>query len=163
MTENWINIGTGLPTTYGEGNFVVFDDNATGTPIVNLVTTVHPGSVTANNSAVNYTLTGPGKISGPIGFNKEGSATFTIANTGGNNYTGPTVISGGVLSVTSLANGGSPSSIGASSSDPTNLVLNGGALSYAGPANAAINRGVSLLVTNSTIDVQSNLTFTGVI
>ena len=63
VTTNWINIGTGQPTTYQNGNAVVFDDNAAGTPNVNLVITVSPSSVTANNSSLNYTLAGSGKIS----------------------------------------------------------------------------------------------------
>lgn len=163
LTENWINIGTGSPTSYGDGNAVLFDDNASGTTTVNLAATVNPSSVKVDNSVLNYTFTDTGKISGSTGLVKQGAGTLTIANTGGNNYTGPTTISGGVLNVTSLADGGSPSSIGASSADPTNLVLNGGVLSYSGPSGASMNRGITLLVTNSTFDVQSNLTFTGAI
>ncbi|HTB83677.1 MAG TPA: autotransporter-associated beta strand repeat-containing protein [Candidatus Sulfotelmatobacter sp.] len=160
VTTNWINIGTGLPTTYGDGNAVVFNDNAIGTTNVNLVTTVSPSSVTANNSSLNYTLAGSGKISGSTGFTKEGTGTFTIVNTGGNNYTGPTVIGGGTLSVTNLANGGLPSAIGASSSNPTNLVLSTGTLSYTGPA-VSVNRGYYLQTTNDTIDAENNLTLSG--
>ena len=162
LTTNWINIGTSLPTTYGQGNAVVFDDNATGTTTVNLVATVDPSSITVNNSILNYTLTGSGKISGAVGFNKQGTGTFTIVNTGGNNYTGPTVIGGGTLSVTNLANGGSPSAIGASSANPTNLVLATGTLSYSGPA-VSVNRGYYLQTTNDTIDAENNLTLSGAV
>jgi fibronectin-binding autotransporter adhesin len=139
---------------------VTFDDNALGTTTVNLVTTVNPANVTVNNSSLSYTFSGSGKISGTTGLTKEGAGTFAIANTGGNNYTGPTAISGGVLSVTSLANGGSPSAIGASSSDPTNLVINGGTLSYAG-APVSVNRSFTVGATNATIDAESNLTVSG--
>ena len=162
LTTNWINIGTGLPTFYGEGNFVLFDDNALGTTTVNLAQTVNPGSVTVNNNTLPYTLVGSGRISGPTSFTKQGPGNFTIANTGGNNYTGKTIVSGGTLTVTSLANGGVASSIGASSSSPTNLVLSGGTLSYAGPAGVSINRGFSLATTSTNgVNVQSNLTVSG--
>jgi autotransporter-associated beta strand protein len=160
LTTNWINIGTGLPTFYGEGNAVLFDDNALGTTTANLVTTVNPSSVTINNSSLNYTLVGSGKISGATGLTKQGSGIATIRNTGGNNYTGPTIISGGTLSVTNVANGGSPSAIGASSASPTNLVLAGGTLAYSGPA-VTINRGYRVQGANNSLDVQGNLTLSG--
>src|ERR1035437_1997873 len=97
LTTNWINIGNSLPTVYSDGSAVVFDDNALGKTAVNLVTTVNPQTVTMNNSSLPYAFTGPGKISGNIGLNKQGSGTLSILNTGGNNYTKPTVITGGIL------------------------------------------------------------------
>ena len=162
LTTNWINIGNGLPTVYSDGSAVVFDDSATGTTTVNLVTIVHPQSITINNTNLSYTLIGSGKISGSIGLNKQGGATLSILNTGGNNYTGPTIITGGTLSVTNLANGGSPSPIGASSADPTNLVFAGGTFSYAG-SPVSVNRGYSVQSTNSTIDTVGNLTLSGLV
>jgi autotransporter-associated beta strand protein len=74
---------------------------------------------------------------------KTGTATLTLA--GNNAYSGSTTISGGTLSVTSLANGGtspkngigdSPSGIGSSTSDAANLVLDGGTLQYTGAATS---------------------------
>lgn len=162
LTSPWINIGTGLPTTYGQGNFVLFDDNATGNTTVNVTTTVNPGSMTVNNTSLSYALVGSGKISGSIGLVKQGTGSLAILNTGGNNYTGATVISNGVLSVTNLANGGVASPIGASSSSPTNLVIVNGALSYAG-APVTINRGFTTMGTNSTIDAQTDFTLNGAV
>ncbi len=163
LTTNWVNAGTGLPTTFQNGNPATFDDNALGTTTVNLVTTVTPAGVTANNTNLNYTLVGSGKITGTRGFTKNGTGIYTIANTGGNNYTGPTVLGAGTLSVTNLANGGSPSAIGAASADPTNIVFNGGALSYAGPPTTN-NRGYSSIGTaGGTIDVANSLGLGGVI
>jgi fibronectin-binding autotransporter adhesin len=159
-TMNWIDLGTLTPTTYRQGNPVMFDDSAAGTTTVNLGTTVNPGKVAFANSTLNYTLTGTGKISGSAGLLKDGAGTVTIANTGGNNYTGVTVITNGVLSVTNLANGGLASPIGAASSNPTNLVLGNGVLSYSGPP-VSINRGYTILGTNSTINVQNGLTLSG--
>lgn len=161
LTTNWVNAGTGLPTVYNNGNPVTFDDNALGTNTVNLVTTVSPAGVTVNNTNINYTLVGSGKISGTTTFTKQGTGTFTIANTGGNNYTGPTVVTAGTLSVTNLANGGSPSAIGASSAGATNLLFAGGTLSYGGPATT-INRSFSSTATaGGGIDTLNNLTLSG--
>lgn len=157
LTTNWVNIGTGQPTFYTEGSPTVFDDNAAGVTTVNLTTTVHPASVTVINSNLNYTFVGSGSISGAIGLTKEGSSTLTIDNN--NSYTGPTVILGGTLSVSNLANGGSPSSIGASSASPANLVISSGAtFSYVG-APVTVNRGYD--ATNGTIDAESTFTLTG--
>ena len=161
LTTNWINIGTGLPTTFSQGNLVLFDDNALGTPIVNLVATVNPGSVTINNSSVSYAFVGTGKISGSTGLTKQGAGTLAIVNTGGNNFTGPVIVTGGgTLSITNLADGGSPSPLGASSSNPTNLVLNTATFSYGG-APVTANRGFTIAGTNSTIDAEGNLTLGG--
>ncbi len=65
-----------------------------------------------------------------------------------------------MLAVTNLASGGSPSAIGASSAGATNLVLDGGTLSYAGPA-VTINRGYLTQQTNSSIVTVTNLTLSG--
>lgn len=141
VTTNWYNAGTGLPTFYIDGTPVVLNDSALGTTTVNLVTNVQPRSITVMNDVSNYTLIGIGKINGTTGLNKQGAAVLTIENMNG--YTGPTVLSGGTVVVTNLANGGAISPIGASSASPTNLVLKGGALSYGGPS-LTINRGYNL-------------------
>ncbi|HEY5312115.1 MAG TPA: autotransporter-associated beta strand repeat-containing protein, partial [Pirellulales bacterium] len=60
------------------------------------------------------------------------NTTGTQVFSGLNTYTGVTTINKGTLSVTSLANGGVASGIGASTSDASNLVLNGGSLQYTG-------------------------------
>lgn len=166
VSSSWLSAATGLPTTYGDGNAVIFNDTATGSTTINLLTTVRPGSITIDNSVTNYTLIGPGKINGSIGLNKQGSASFAIYNTNG--YTGPTVLSAGSLIVTNLAKGGTNSPIGASSASPTNLVLNGGTLTYAG-APLTIDRGYSLLFNyssngialNNSLDLEGDLTLTG--
>lgn len=159
LTTNWINIGTGLPTFFNNGNATLFDDNATGTPTVNITTTVVPSSLTVNNSNLNYTFVGSGKISGATSLIKQGGNTLSVLNTGGNDYTGATIVSNGVLVVTNLANGGSPSAIGASSASPTNLVINNGAtFEYAGMP-VTVNRGYQ--ANSGKIDVEGDLTLTG--
>jgi autotransporter-associated beta strand protein len=166
VTTNWYNAGTGLPTFYIDGSSVVFNDTALGTTTVNLVTNVQPRSITIMNDVSNYTLVGNGKINGTVGLNKQGAAVFTIENMNG--YTGPTVLSGGTLVVTNLANGGVISPIGASSASPTNLALKGGALNYAGPP-LKINRGYNLqynyssngVILNNSMDLRADLALTG--
>jgi fibronectin-binding autotransporter adhesin len=158
-TANWIDLISGNPTTYHNGEPVLFDDTATGTTNVVLNTTVAPASITFNNSELSYTLTGSGVISGTTGLTKEGTNTLALLNNGGNSYTGPTVITAGTLIVTNLANGGSPSAIGAASANATNLVLAGGTLSYTGPS-VAINRGYEI-ETNSVVEADDNLSLGG--
>jgi autotransporter-associated beta strand protein len=161
LTTNWVNAGTGLATVFNNGNPVTFDDNALGTTTVNLVATVSPASITITNNTLAYTLSGTGKISGATSLVKQGTNSFTVATTGTNNYTGPTVISGGTLSVTNLANGGLPSAIGASSANATNLAFGGGTLSYSGPA-ITINRSYSATATGGGgIDTLNDLTLSG--
>lgn len=159
VTANWTDISTGLPTFYGDGNAVQFDDNALGTTTVNLVTNVKPASIVVTNAILSYSLTGTGKISGATGLLKQGTNSFTIANSAANDYTGPTTISGGTLFVTNLANGGQASAIGKSSSDSTNLVISG-TLSYSGPA-AASDRGYRVGAAGAAIDIQGDLSLAG--
>ena len=160
VTTNWLNLPTGLPTYFEQGNLVTFDDTATGTTNVNVVGNVNPGSTTFNNNLLTYTLSGSGSIGGAGSLVAEGTGLVNLYTT--NTYTGPTLVSSGTLSVNSLANGGSPSSIGASSANPTNLVLSDATLRYTGPATLA-NRGYSLQNTNCLIDTESNLALSGAV
>ena len=70
---------------------------------------------------------------------KGGAGTWTLTHL--NTYTGLTTLYGGILSTGAdgtLANGGSPSSIGQSANVPANLIFDGGTLQYAstGPATS---------------------------
>jgi autotransporter-associated beta strand protein len=69
---------------------------------------------------------------------KSGVGTLTLSGST-NSYTGSTTINGGILSVSTLAAGGSNSGIGASTNVAANLILNGGTLKYTGAA-AITNR-----------------------
>lgn len=80
---------------------------------------------------------------GATAFAKSGGGTVRL--TGANNYTGGTTLSGGRLEVTQLASGGAASSIGASSADAANLVLESGTLAYTGGVDAATDRGITLV------------------
>lgn len=103
---------------------------------------------------------------GSIGFTKAGTGLVSLTNLT-SNYTGPTIISGGTLAVSSIGNGGAQSSIGASSAAPSNLVIENGTLRYMG-GTATTDRGFTLLNggPSRTLDVNnaaSNLTFSGLV
>ena len=146
---NWLN-GVNQDRFYF-GDTVRFDDTGSTSPAVNLVGSLTPTALTVD-STNNYTFSGAGKISGTGVFTKTNSSTLTVTTT--NDFTGPVVIGGsGVLAVSRLANGGSASGIGASSSNPTNLVFYGGTLRYTG-GSVATDKSATLNG-NATIDVVS--------
>ena len=60
--------------------------------------------------------------------------------TGSHTYTGTTTLDGGILNISSLANGGSASGIGAATNAAGNLVFGGGTLRYTGTAAGATDR-----------------------
>jgi len=111
--------------------------------------TLAGGSPTANTLAATLTNNGTGAIT----VIKSGGGIWTLS--GSNSYTGTTTISaivstngglayGGTLVATTLADGGSPSSIGQSTNAATNLVLgNGTILKYTGGA-ASTNRSFTI-------------------
>src|SRR5207244_2890663 len=110
---------------------------------------------------------GNGSVSSIIGtttggLTKGGNGTWTLS--GANTYTGVTTITAGTLSVSSLANGGSSSSIGASTNAATNLVLNGGTLQYTAGA-VSTDRLFSVGTSGGTLDASGtgavNFTDTG--
>ncbi|MGA2061515.1 MAG: autotransporter-associated beta strand repeat-containing protein, partial [Thermoguttaceae bacterium] len=127
-TQNWTEYSNGaIGTTYQESpqpDFVYFDDTATGLTTVNLPTstTVSPGQVYVNNNTKNYTIQGGGLISGTGALIKTGTGMLTIVNTGGNNYTGGTIISAGTLS---FATGVLPAA-------PNSIIMDGGTLQWNG-------------------------------
>jgi fibronectin-binding autotransporter adhesin len=104
------------------------------------------------------TLEFDGMVTSPDGadFTKMGPGTLVLGNDT-NDYTGITTVKGGVLSVDRLADGGSPSGIGAAGSSPSNLVLDGGTLQYTG-ANAGSDRGFTVGAGGGGVDVSSGTT-----
>ena len=111
-------------------------------------------TIQVTNAAANLTFSGA--VSGPddASLIKTGAGTLTLANAA-NDYTGVTTVSGGALAVSTLANGGVASGIGASSADSANLVLqNAGGLQYTG-ATASSDRGFTLGTGNGRIGVSN--------
>ena len=104
-------------------------------PVLNAAGTI--SLVAAGAQAIRVNSSASGVLSsvladgaGQLSFFKSGGGTQAL--TGLNTYTGITVLTAGTLDVTSLADGGLPSSIGQSSSAAANLVFNGGTLNYTG-------------------------------
>ena len=158
---NWKNQYGDAATTYADPDPALFDDRvAAGPTNITLNTTVTPGGtgVTFANSAVNYTLTGTGKIAGDKGLLKSGTGTVTIGTA--NEYTGVTTISGGTLNVASITNGGVPSPIGAAGNNEANIVLGGGTLYYTGAATST-DRGFSVTGAGGGIGTDNDLTISG--
>jgi fibronectin-binding autotransporter adhesin len=136
--NNWIQ--NGGPVVFANGGPTLFDDTLTANSDVTISGIVQPSSLTVNNSLTNYSITSStgNNIGGSATISKAGSGTLTLVG-GANTYTGVTTLGEGIVSVGTLANGGSPSDIGQAASGAANLVLNGGTLQYTGGA-AGIDR-----------------------
>jgi len=157
ITSNWSIAGTGPSTNFVTGDDAHFNNVGAANSLVNIVGGVTPGSVTVDSTS-DYTFTGLGSIAGISGLTKTNSGRLIILNT--NTYTGPTVINGGILVVPYLANGSSASSIGAANSDPANLVISNGTLSYFGPS-VSIDRGITLATNfGGILDITNGTTLT---
>lgn len=102
------------------GDSITFDDSATRKSISISETMPVGGMIFTNNT--DYSITGQGVISGSGGLTKTGSGRLSIQNTE-NTFTGKVEIDGGILEVSSLKDGGLPSSIGASSSASGNWIM----------------------------------------
>jgi fibronectin-binding autotransporter adhesin len=129
--NNWTHNGSAA--VFANAAPTLFDDTAAGTTNVTITGVVQPSSLTVNNNNLLYSITSSSgnDIGGNTGFTKSGSGTLNLSG-GANTYTGITTVSGGLLSVGALANGGSASDIGAAANNATNLVFNGGTLQYTG-------------------------------
>ena len=149
-TTNWYLQNGGSAADFLANDVVIFDDTgSTGNVVINSGN-VSPGSVTFNNNLLNYTISGSNGIAGAGGLTVNGSASVTINNT--NSFTGPVAVNGGTLAVASVANGGSPSPLGAGSS----LSLgNSATLEYTGVGANTTNRAVAINAGGAVISVDN--------
>jgi fibronectin-binding autotransporter adhesin len=147
--NNWIQ--NGGPVTYTNGGLTVFDDSSTRTNVV-INDLVNPSLLTFANVTNAYTLTNSAGKN--IAFNARvlisGGGTVMMIG-GANTYNGVTTVGKGTLSVSGLANGFSPSDIGAANNSASNLVLDGGVFQYTG-GPVSIDRLFTLTTNGGTID-----------
>ncbi len=130
------------------------------------------GNVSSSRSLSSLSLTSSnvensvaGAISGGSNFSFNGSGGgLIVLGSADNSYTGTTTVKQGILSISSLANGGINSGIGKSSSDAGNLILDGGTLNYTG-VDVVTDRLFTLTPLGGTINVSNsgslNFTNTG--
>jgi autotransporter-associated beta strand protein len=93
--QNWNN--GDAPTVYADNSSVLFNDTNNGNYAITISAPVTPSSVLVNNTAGNYSFSGPGSIAGSGSLTKQGIGSLTLATV--NSYTGGTTVSAGTLLV----------------------------------------------------------------
>ncbi len=147
-------------TLVGISNYVTNTNNATVTnssTTTAATLTLAPVNPTTNPNQANLVFTAGGAGTGTNANITDASATFPLSiningdaagtqyfTTPNNSYRGSTTLTSGALAVSSLANGGSNSSIGSSSNAATNLIFNGGTLRYVNTGLSSTNGNVAL-------------------
>src|ERR1035437_10257015 len=96
-TKNWVDATVlSLQRTYADPDAAIFNDTAAnGT--VTLTAAFSPFNVAVTNYTRSYTFNGTGKISGTYGLIKDGTASLTLAETGGDDFSGGIVVNNGTL------------------------------------------------------------------
>jgi autotransporter-associated beta strand protein len=188
---NWETAGNFKSSmTYSDGQGVMFDDSASGpATVVTLSTVANPvgysrttniiSGVSTNyvtnapafspalvfsNASKNYTITGPGRITGLAGLYKAGSGTLTILTT--NDYTGGVFIHGGTVAITNSGGLGIPANAVATyyaAQGAFNQISlnNNGTLDYFGTVTTNLGRFVSIEANGGTLRVSdANTMFT---
>ncbi len=147
-TQNWQLITHGTPTTYLQGDSVLFDDTASGTTSISLAVAVTPTNVQFSNNAKAYSISGGGAINGATAVTISGGGTVTLATNNG--YSGGTNLTAGQLN------------INAGGAGPSNSALGTGTLTI-GTATTIDNTSGSsvVLATNNAQTWNGNFTFIG--
>ncbi len=151
-TANWQLIAQGTPTTYLQGDSVLFDDTATGTTNITLSTVVTPAATTFNNNNLTYTISGSGQIGGSGALTQNGSGIVYLQTA--NAYSGGTLFNAGTISVAA------DNSLGTGP-----LTFNGGALQITGSSPFVSAKNITLNGGGGTLDIQNGAgsTFNGAI
>lgn len=115
VTANWDNAGT--PDKFLTFDHVVFNDTAASfAPAI--IGSLNAGSVTFNNSANAYVVSGTGAIDGPGTLTKSGANTATLSTA--NTFTGNVTVNGGKLLL------GNAAALGASTAGTKTVTVNAG-------------------------------------
>ena len=167
-TTTLVNRQFSLNGTTGSGLISALGTTAAANLVINrdlLITGVGAkalilaGTNTGDNTFAGIIPDGGGSV---ISLTKSEAGKWILS--GANTYTGITTISGGILSVGTLANGGAASNLGSSSSAAANLVFSGGTLQFTG-ANGTTDRLFTINNANVTLDASGsgslNFTNTG--
>ncbi len=137
---NWLNGVT--YSTYADPDIVQFDDSASNATVT-VSAPFAPGAFTVNNSSLNYVFSGIGQLSGPMGVVKQGGGSLTLSESGGDNFSGGLLVSGGSVTLqnpNSTILGGVSISAGSVLIDNANSTVGGG---------ASIANGASLQIGNN--------------
>jgi autotransporter-associated beta strand protein len=159
-TNNWTN-NSSTPAAFSDSSKLLFPEAGVTGVTVNITAQMGASDILVNSNG-NYTFSGAGNIAGSKSVNKIGSGSLFLQTV--NTYTGATVLRDGTIEFNQLANGGAPSSIGASLNYGFNWVWKGGKWLYTGgntttDRNAVIDETTEFSVNNS----GSAVTFTGVL
>ena len=165
---------------YTDGKGALFDDTASGSTTITLATNVAPCGynrdtniivgVSTNfvydgpafspglmfsNSAKDYTISGPGRITGRTALYKTGSGTLTILTT--NDFAGGIIAEGGTIAVTNMNGLGIPSPNGAQVFSRRGAYdqfwMNGATLRFFGPTNATSGRFITTDTNGATFEI----------
>jgi autotransporter-associated beta strand protein/T5SS/PEP-CTERM-associated repeat protein len=156
-TTNWLAAGI-LPEGYWDSATLTFNDTAAGATVVNVTTNVSPGSLTVSNNALNYAFTGKGSITN-VAFLKQGSGTWTVANT--NSFGGPSQIQQGsaVLAAPTTISGEGEFWVGNSATSGAMLVISNTTVNVTnnyfaiGRGGGAIGNVYAVTLTNANLNV----------
>jgi autotransporter-associated beta strand protein len=94
-STSWLNLAGGTLDKFYTGDNTTFNDTPGTATTVNINAVVFPGSVTVNNTAVNYTFSGTGSIAGATSLVKNGPGSLTLSQS--NSYIGGTAINNGIV------------------------------------------------------------------
>ena len=144
----------GIATEFVAQDGVEFTDEASQT-VVTVDELMPIASAKFMNNEKSYTFNGTGGFSGTGGITMEGFGMLNL-DLNKSDYTGPTIIHSGTVTVKELADGGMPSSIGAASVSADNWQI-GEATLIVNNSNTGTNRGVTLTDT-ATIQIGSGTT-----